>query len=109
MSKIRLQRQVRKYLRQIGYHLPFSNRAKKIILHNLYNGIEEYIAIFPNATMEDIYNHFGTYQEVVSDIIENSSSFFQKKDLIFKHVSVVSFLAVLLLILGNYYSHRKNN
>lgn len=109
MNNKRLQRQIRGYLRQINNHLPFSYKAKKIILHNLYRGIKEYIAIFPNATMEDIYEHFGTYKEITSDIIKDSSTSPHKNNPFCKQFYVVSLLVILLLILGNYHSRHKNN
>ena len=52
------------YCKQIKQVLAVSPKEKKIILQGLQNGIEEYLAQYPDATIDDIRAHFGVPSEI---------------------------------------------
>lgn len=109
MNNTLLRKQHKDYLRQIGQYLPFSNAEKKKIITKLKQGLQEYLSIFPDATMEDIYYEFGTCDEIILSFTKDSYILHNRRHSIEKPAIIACLLVLLLLIFRHNPSRNKNS
>ena len=96
---------VKCYLRSVSKALPCGRKAKKQLLSQISNSIEDYLQENPNADFEMVQSHFGTPQEIVASYInEQDPSALVKKMRIKKKVLVIVsgvMVAILLMWAGS--------
>lgn len=57
------------YYKRVEKALPVSAKDKKKIMVGLQNGIEEYLEDHPEATLEDVQNHFGEPDSIAAEYL----------------------------------------
>ena len=62
---------IKEYLHQIKILLPFYKLPEKELLRELSDSIETYLGTHPDASTEDIEDHFGTPLEIVQGYVES--------------------------------------
>lgn len=60
---------VKYYLRGVSNTLPCGRKAKKQIVSQISDSIENYLQENPNADFEEVQSHFGTPQEIAASYI----------------------------------------
>lgn len=67
-------RQLKKYYQEIAQWLPCSGKTKRQIILRIQENILTFILADPDATMQDIYKHFGTPQSIAAAYIDDIDS-----------------------------------
>jgi hypothetical protein len=67
-------REIRKYYRHIRRKLPYVPREKKKYLQMLRHSLDSFLADRPSAAIEDIYEEFGTVEQICAEYKDNLSS-----------------------------------
>lgn len=91
---------VKCYLRGVGDALPCGRKAKKQIVSQISDSMEDYLEENPDADFEMVQTHFGTPQEIAASYInEQDPSVLVRKMRIKKKVIVIvaAVMAAILL------------
>jgi hypothetical protein len=67
-------REIRNYYRDIRRKLPYVPKEKKKYLQMLRQSMDSFLADRPSAAIEDIYEEFGTVEQICAEYKDNLSS-----------------------------------
>jgi hypothetical protein len=67
-------REIRNYYRDIQRRLPYVPKEKKKYLQMLRQSMDSFLADHPSAAIEDIYEEFGTVEQICTEYKDNLSS-----------------------------------
>lgn len=96
-----LEKEIKKYLRDIKYLLPADAGTKKKFLSGLESEIYESVADKENVSMDDIIDQFGTSADVAKAFIDSADIKYIRKRLSIKRViSFVLIAALLVWVIG---------
>lgn len=101
-----LEKEIKKYLKEIKYLLPADGRTKKKFLSGLESAIYEYASDKENFTMPDIIERFGTTTEVAKVFIDCADIKDIRRRLSIKKLICAAVVAALLLGAGAFAAFR---
>ncbi|MCI9174931.1 MAG: hypothetical protein HFH49_08295 [Lachnospiraceae bacterium] len=91
-----MNKQIRKYYRQLKRNLPYIRHTRNLFLRSLKSGINSYLQEYPHASMDEIYAQFGTIEELTEIYMDNVASDTLSHYMIFNRVA--RYCCVLLVI-----------
>ncbi len=83
--KNNLQRQIKRYLREISLLIPDSYTNKECLLNTIRKNLNDFLKEHPDSSFKDIVKEFGTTDEFADSFLDEFSgteilSFLQKKE-----------------------------
>ena len=96
-----LKREINSYIKKVSKQVKSKLIIKRVILNDLKENIFEYYQMNPNITMEDIYNRFGTPNEISKSFNDLSTEELFKKAKKYKLIiwSGIIFIVISLILL----------
>lgn len=94
---------LKRYVRSISDGLPYSMRARKQILSQIRESIDDYLQENPEADLATVQAHFGTPQEIAASFVneQDASTLLHKMSIKKKVlVMVAGALSIALLVLA---------
>lgn len=71
-SRKNYRQEQKRYIKSIQKSLPLRNRYRKHMMHNLKQAVSEYEAIHTGCTITDLYQEFGTIEEVCESMMNEA-------------------------------------
>ena len=98
LMKTNIEKEINKYLKAIKKELPFSHKEKKKFFSSFQNDVWEFYHNNTDITIDDIYNEFGSTEDLIHSFVNILSP-----DSIIKHYKlkkmIKTFIIILLLLL----------
>lgn len=101
MNPNNLQKQLRRYFRQINRQLPCPRQERKRFLASLKDDVAAYREELPECTMEDILEQFGSVADAIDTYVsgETTLTFIKKRRRLQIMAVVLTFCLVICVIL----------
>lgn len=93
----------KKYISQIKSFFPVVSKKERKYLNNICDSVNEYCQDNPEATLNEIYDVFGSPQETINSYMSANadyiSSYFKKVNIAkwFKRISIILIVAIIVL------------
>lgn len=91
-------KRIKRYLRAINRALPLTRKKRMDIMTRFSKGVWEYYAEQPDVTMEDIYQEFGTVEEVVESLMEEIPSEYVIKNIHTKRIAITILIGIIVAL-----------
>ena len=91
-------KQLNKYYRTIKKRLPCKMSDTKKLLSSLKQNVQLYLMSNPEATINDIYAHFGTAEEIASSYLNEDNKGYISKRIFLKRIFIVILVATIVCI-----------
>lgn len=100
MNQNNIPKNIKKYLRAINRALPLTHKKRKNVMTHFSKGVWEYYAEQPDMTIEDIYQEFGTVEEVVESLMEEIPSEYVIQHMKLKRILMYILICTVICITG---------
>ena len=98
MNQNNTTKSIKKYLRTINKTLPLTRKKRKDVMTHFSKGVWEYYAEQPDMTMENIYQEFGTVEEVVDSLIAEIPSEYIIKNIHTKRIAITILIGIIIAL-----------
>ncbi len=95
-----IKKDIEKYLSQVKAYLPCRNADKTAIIKDIRQAILEFAENSGAETIDDIYNRFGTPEEIAKAYLSDAEPQNIKKAINVRKVIIAAVVAFLLILLG---------
>ena len=92
-----LKRDIKRYIKEIKQNIICDFRTRKKFISDIKNSIYDFAEKENAVTMDDIYKHFGSSQEIAKEFLLNADVKKIKKRMNFTKIILIGIIAALVM------------